>query len=84
MFELQWQVIESHRFEPAADLTGAMAAAIERLGLEGWQISIPVKWPLCNVRPCYSCGDLLSISRNLPMMRVGPAFSPDGITQTVY
>ena len=37
VFELQWQVIESHRFEPAADLTGAMAAAIERLGLS-WQI----------------------------------------------
>ena len=30
VFGLQWQVIESHRLEPAADLYGALAAAIER------------------------------------------------------
>ena len=31
MFGLQWQVIESQQLEAAADLYGAMAAAIERL-----------------------------------------------------
>jgi hypothetical protein len=38
VFELRWQVIECRRVEPAANLTGAMAAAIARLAVEGWQI----------------------------------------------
>jgi hypothetical protein len=36
VFGLQWQVIKSHRLEPAADLGAAMAAAIKRLAGEGW------------------------------------------------
>jgi hypothetical protein len=35
VFGLQWQVLESQRLEPAADVSGAMAAAIERLAGEG-------------------------------------------------
>jgi hypothetical protein len=31
------RVIECQRLEPAADLSGAMATAIERLKAEGWQ-----------------------------------------------
>jgi hypothetical protein len=38
VFGLQWQVIESTRLEPAAALSGAMSAAIARLGGDGWQI----------------------------------------------
>jgi hypothetical protein len=38
VFDLQWQVIESQRLEPATDLYGAMTAAIARLAAEGWQI----------------------------------------------
>jgi hypothetical protein len=34
IFGLQWQVIESHRLEPASDLNGAMTAAIVRLAGE--------------------------------------------------
>jgi len=37
VFGLQWQVIECRRLEPAADLSGAMTAAIGRLAGEGWQ-----------------------------------------------
>jgi hypothetical protein len=37
VYGLQWQVIESRRLEPAADLSGAMTAATERLASEGWQ-----------------------------------------------
>jgi hypothetical protein len=37
VFGLQWQVIESHRLEPGADLLGAMTMTIERLTLEGWR-----------------------------------------------
>jgi hypothetical protein len=37
LWDLQWHVIECQRLEPAADLSGAMAAAIDRLEGEGWQ-----------------------------------------------
>jgi hypothetical protein len=36
-FGLQWQIFESVRFEPAADLATAMTATIERLTRAGWQ-----------------------------------------------
>jgi hypothetical protein len=34
---LQWQILECLRLEPAADLSGAMAATIARLEGDGWQ-----------------------------------------------
>jgi hypothetical protein len=37
VFNLQWQVIESLKLDPAADLVAAMSAAIERQTREGWQ-----------------------------------------------
>jgi hypothetical protein len=37
VWDLQCQVIDCRRLEPAADLSGAMATAIERLKGEGWQ-----------------------------------------------
>ncbi len=33
----QHQVLDCQRLEPAADLSGAMSAAIDRLSAEGWQ-----------------------------------------------
>jgi hypothetical protein len=35
--DMQHQVIEVQRLDPAADLSGAMTATIERLASEGWQ-----------------------------------------------
>ncbi len=37
LFDMQHQVIEVQRLEPASDLSGAMAATIERLAADGWQ-----------------------------------------------
>jgi len=37
VFGLQWQVIDSFRLEPGADLYGAMTSAIERLAADGWR-----------------------------------------------
>jgi hypothetical protein len=37
VWDLHWHVLECERLEPAAELSGAMAAAIERLEGEGWQ-----------------------------------------------
>jgi hypothetical protein len=36
VYDLQWQILECQRLEPAADLSGAIAATIERLAGEGW------------------------------------------------
>ena len=37
VWDLHWHALECQRLEPAADLSDAMAAAIERLDGEGWQ-----------------------------------------------
>ena len=37
LWDLHWQVLDCERLEPAADLSGAMAAAIERMAGAGWQ-----------------------------------------------
>jgi hypothetical protein len=50
VFGLQWQVIESHRLDPAADLSGAMAAAIERLSADGWQIEAEPRFGFAFIR----------------------------------
>jgi hypothetical protein len=50
VFGLQWQVIESHRLEPATDLYGAMTVAIERLAAEGWQIEAAPRFGFAFIR----------------------------------
>ncbi len=37
VWNLHWHVLECKRLAPAADLSGEMTAAIERLEGEGWQ-----------------------------------------------
>ncbi len=37
IFNLQWQVLESEKLHPAADLPAAMAAAIARHSSAGWR-----------------------------------------------
>jgi hypothetical protein len=37
VWDMHWHVIECERLEPAADLSGAMVATIDRLAGEGWQ-----------------------------------------------
>ena len=37
LWDLQWQVIDCQRLEPATDLSGAMAASIELLEDDGWR-----------------------------------------------
>jgi hypothetical protein len=50
VYGLQWQVIESLRLEPAADLSGAMAAAIERLAGDGWRIEADPRFGFAFIR----------------------------------
>jgi hypothetical protein len=37
LWDLHWHVLECQRLERAADLSGAMAATMERLSGDGWQ-----------------------------------------------
>jgi hypothetical protein len=37
VYGLQWQIIESQRIEPHADLFAAMTSAMQRLATEGWE-----------------------------------------------
>jgi hypothetical protein len=37
VWDMHWRVLACQRLEPAADLSGAMAAAIDRLASEGWE-----------------------------------------------
>ena len=37
LWDMHWHVLECQRLEPAADLSGAMTATIDRLAGEGWQ-----------------------------------------------
>jgi hypothetical protein len=50
VFGLHWQVIETHRLEPAADLYGAITTAIERLAAEGWQIEAEPRFGFAFIR----------------------------------
>lgn len=50
LFDLQWKVIESQRFEPDADLPGVMRATIERLTAEGWEIEAPPRFGFSFIR----------------------------------
>jgi|ERR1700722_17288689 len=37
LWDLHWHVLDCQRLEPAADLSGAVTAAMERLNGEGWR-----------------------------------------------
>lgn len=50
VYGLQWQVIESQRVEPAADLPRAMAVAIEQLAGDGWQIEAEPRFGFAFIR----------------------------------
>jgi hypothetical protein len=46
IWDLQWQVLECQRLEPAANLSDAMAATIERLDREGWKAEATAEYGL--------------------------------------
>jgi hypothetical protein len=50
VWDLAWQVIDCQRVEPAADLSGAMAATIERLSRDGWEAEATPEYGFVFVR----------------------------------
>jgi hypothetical protein len=37
VWDLQWNILDSQRLEPASDLSAAMTATIKRLEIDGWR-----------------------------------------------
>jgi hypothetical protein len=75
IWDLQWQVIESQRLEPATDLPGAMAATIERLAGEGWQAEATPEYGFVFIR-CQGERRLLMLTPRDPYDTTAQSFSP--------
>ena len=75
VFGLEWQVIESHRLEPGADLLGAMTTTVERLGLEGWQAEDEPRFGFLFIRK-HSDRMLLMLTPKDPFDSRPQSFSP--------
>jgi hypothetical protein len=75
VWDLQWQVLDSQRLEPGADLRGAMAAAIERLKSEGWEVEGSAEYGFVFVR---RAGErrLLAITERDPYSTRAQSFNP--------
>lgn len=75
LWELQWQLLDCQRLEPAADLSGAMAATIERLAGEGWIAEATPEYGFVFIR---RQGErrLLMLTPRDPYSAVPQSFSP--------
>jgi hypothetical protein len=75
LYDMQHQVIEVQRLEPASDLSGAMAATIERLSGEGWQAEGTLEYGFVFIR---RAGErrLLMLTERDPYSTTVQSFSP--------
>jgi len=75
LWDLHWRVLECHRIEPAADLSGAMVAAIDRLASDGWEAEGTAEYSFAFVR---RDGErrLLMLSPRDPYNTTVQSFSP--------
>jgi hypothetical protein len=75
VWDLEWHVIDCRRLEPAADLSGAMVAAIERLEGEGWRPEATPEYGFVFIR---SGADrrLLMLTPRDPYSTSSQSFSP--------
>jgi hypothetical protein len=75
VWDLQWTLIECQRLEPAADLSGAMAATIERLEGDGWQAEATPEYGFVFIRNGAD-RQLLMLTPRDPHENTPQAFSP--------
>jgi hypothetical protein len=75
LWDLQWHVLECERLEPAANLSGEMAATIERLKGEGWQAEGSAKYGFVFIRRETERRLLMLTERN-PYDTTPQSFSP--------
>jgi hypothetical protein len=77
LFELQWQVVDCLKVEPAADLEGAMITMMDRLAAEGWQRECGHEFGFVFLRRGGERRLLILTERN-PYDRRRQSFSPFG------
>jgi hypothetical protein len=75
LWDLHWHVLECERLEPAADLSGAMAATIERLAGDGWKAEATPKYGFVFIRRETERRLLMLTPRN-PYDTTPQSFSP--------
>jgi hypothetical protein len=75
VWDLQWRLIECQRLEPAADLSGAMAATIARLSGEGSQAEATPEYGFVFIRRG-SERRLLMLTPRDPLSTDAQSFNP--------
>ena len=75
LWDLHWHVLGCHRLKAAADLSGAMAATIERLAVDGWQAEATPEYGFVFIRRGAQRRLLLLTPRN-PDATTAQSFSP--------
>jgi hypothetical protein len=75
VWDLHWHVLECQRREAAADLSGAMAAAIERVAGEGWQAEATPEYGFVFIR-CAGERRLLMLTPGDPYSTMAQSFNP--------
>jgi hypothetical protein len=75
LWDLQWRVLDCQRLEPAADLSGAMAATLDRLAADGWQAEATPEYGFVFIR---RDGErrLLALTPGDPYEATPQSFSP--------
>jgi len=75
LWDLQWQVIDCQRLEPATDLSGVMAASIELLEDDGWRAEATPEYGFVFV---HKSGErrLLMLTPRDPHSTTAQSFSP--------
>jgi hypothetical protein len=75
LWDLHWHVIDCQRLEPAADLFGAMAATIERLSQDGWEVEATPEYGFVFIRR-ESERRLLMLTPRDPYSTAAQSFDP--------
>jgi hypothetical protein len=75
VWDMHWHVLDCQRLEPAADLSGAMVATVERLASEGWQAEGTLEYGFVFIR---RAGErrLLMLTERDPYSTTVQSFSP--------
>jgi hypothetical protein len=73
VWDLQWQLIDCQPLEPATDLSGAMAAAIELLEDDGWRAEATPEYGFVFV---HKSGERRLLTPRDPHSTAAQSFSP--------
>ena len=75
VWDMHWHVLDCQRLEPGADLSGAMAATIERLSGESWQAEGTLEYGFVFIRR-ETERRLLMLTQRDPYSTAVQSFSP--------